>query len=184
MLRHQALDLTLSEHGEAVLPVAAGDLSMVPHLRGGDLLLVRRAQGAPARGHLIVFRQNDYLVVHRYLGGARTPDGRPCYRTRGDGRSALDPPVLAADVVARAVAVRSGGTWRSLDGPAAGVYARMVAWHDLFWAAAAVAAQRAGLGGIAAALDRGLLRLGAPLVFPLLHRRIAPPGESGRRAAV
>lgn len=166
------------------MPVATGDASMEPHLRGGDLLLVRAAPTPPTSGDLLVFRQQDYLVVHRYLGRARASDGQACLRTRGDGRSLLDPPVLARDVVARVVAVRRGGTWRSLEGRGAAAYALLIAWHDLFWAAATALARRAGFGGIASALDRGLLRLGAPLVFPLCHRRIVPPATSGSDATV
>jgi len=178
VLRDQALRLLLFERGEAVVFVTEGDTSMVPHLRGGDAVLAAPLAAPPRRGDLLLYRQQDYWVVHRCLGWAAAPDGRNGLRTRGDGRNVLDPHLVVEDVRARVVALRRGGVWRSLQGPAACVYARFMAWHDLFWSAAGVVARRAGLGRAVAAIDFGVLRLSVPLVFPILHRRIAPPAVS------
>jgi hypothetical protein len=79
------------------------------------------------------------------------------------------------NVLARVVALRGGGVWRSLAGPAARLYARAMAWHDLGWAAAGHAARKVGLGAPVAWCDLGLLRLLVPFVFPLCHRRIPLP---------
>jgi len=157
---------------------------MRPHLLGGDRIAVVAPRPIPRAGDLLVFRQQDYLVVHRYLGRARTPGGDACLRTRGDGRSELDPPVSPDAVAARVVAVSRKGAWRSFEGRGASVYARLVAWHDLAWAAAGVAARGIGLGRLAATLDRGLLALGGALLFSLIHRRIAPPAVAGPDASV
>jgi hypothetical protein len=175
VLRDQALRLMLSERGEAVVLVTEGDTSMFPHLRGGDAVLAAPLAAPPRRGDLLLYRQQDYWVVHRCLGWAAAPDGRSGLRTRGDGRNILDPHLVAEDVRARVVALRRGGVWCSLQGPPARVYALFMAWHDLFWAAAGVVARRAGLGRAVAAIDLGVLRLAVPLAFPLLHRWIAPP---------
>jgi hypothetical protein len=174
----QALDLVMSQRGQVVIPITAGDSSMIPHLRGGDAVLAIPPDGVPSSGELVLFWQMDYWVVHRSLGPVVTRDGRSGLRTRGDGRNALDPLVVVDDVRARIVAVRRGGVWRSLDGTPARIYARLVAWHDLFWAAAGVVAGRVGLGRAVAATDRALLRLAVPLVFPLIHGRIAAPAGS------
>ena len=168
----QALDLVMSQRGRAVIPITDGDTSMRPHLLGGDAVLAVPIAGPPAPGELLLFRQHDYFVVHRCLGPVTTADGRSGLRTRGDGRNVLDPLVALNNVRARVVALRRGGCWRSLEGRPARAYARLMAWHDLSWAATGHAAAKVGLGSVAAAVDLGLLRLLVPLAFPALHRRL------------
>ena len=184
VLRDHALELMLSDRGEVIVSVTEGDTSMVPHLRGGDAVLAVPSVAVPGPGDLLLFRQQDYWVVHRCLAWASASDGSRCLRTRGDGRNELDPPLPPADVRARIVALRRGGAWRSLQGGPARWYARCVAWHDMFFAAAGVLARKAGLGPAAAAIDRGTLRFWAPLTFPICHRRIAPPAASGSERPV
>jgi hypothetical protein len=174
-----AVRLLLQEKRSVVLLIAAGDTSMVPLLRGGDAVLAAPWSGQLCAGELLVFRQHDYLVVHRCLGGASTPEGAPCLRTRGDARTELDPPVLAERVVARVRAIRRAGVWRSLDGPGARLHGRLVAWHVLFWAASAIVLGRIGLRPAASAIDRGLLAIAIPCTFPFLHPRLAPPSGEG-----
>lgn len=175
MLSAQSLRLVLSQQARAVVPIATGDTSMEPHLSGGDVVEAAVAPATPRPGDLLIFAQRDYLVLHRYLGTARTPDGEPCLRTRGDGRNELDPPVAAGAVVARAVAVRRAGVWRSLEGPGPSLYARLVAWHALAWAAAGIAARKVGLGGVVRSLDGALLGVASRLFFVPMHGRIAAP---------
>lgn len=183
VLRDQALRLMLSERGAAIVLVTEGDTSMVPHLRGGDAVLVVPLASPPGQGDLLLYRQQEYWVVHRCLGWT-VADGRHGLRTRGDGRNELDPRLHAEDVRARVVALRRGGAWRSLQGAPARGYARCIAWHDLFFAAAGIVARKAGLGRAVAAIDLGVLRLCVPLAFPVFHRRIAPPAVSGPEASV
>lgn len=176
--------MLLSERGAALIIVTDGDASMVPHLRGGDAVLAVPAVAAPRPGDLVLYRQQDYWVVHRFLGRVVTRDGRGGLRTRGDGRNTLDPLLLAEDVLASVVALRRGGAWRSLEGRPARVYARLMAWHDLVWAFAGVIARKSGLGGLVAAIDLVVLRFAVPLAFPLFHRRIAAPAFPGPDATV
>jgi hypothetical protein len=171
--------MMLSEQGGAVLAVAEGDTSMLPHLRGGDAVLAVLPSGSPRPGDLVLFRQQDYWVVHRCLGQAFSEDGRTGLRTRGDGRNNLDPFLALEDVLGRVAGLRRGGVWRSLEGRRARAYARAVAWHDLSWAAAGVALGRAGLAGFVAVLDLALLRVLVPIVFPWCHRRISSPSVPG-----
>lgn len=171
MIRDLALDLLLDENGSAVVPIAEGDRSMLPHLAGGDAVLAVAATD-PRAGDLVLYRQQDYWVVHRCLGRV---DGA-AFRTRGDGRNVLDPPLAREQVRGRVIAVRRGGRWRSLEGGPARAYARLVGWHDLVWAGSGVLAGRIGLGRAVAAVDAAVLRVIAPLLFPLLHRRIDLPG--------
>src|SRR6185436_17323623 len=139
----QALDLVMSQRGHVVVPITAGDTSMIPHLRGGDAVLAIPPTGPPSRGDLVLFGQQDYWVVHRCLGPVVTREGRRGLRMRGDGRNVLDPLVVPADVRARVIALRRGGVWRSLQGPFARVYAQLMACHDLFWASVGVVARQA-----------------------------------------
>lgn len=175
--RERALSLMFAERGGAVVVVAGGDTSMAPHLAGGDAVWAVPS-GAPAAGDLILYRQRDYWVVHRCLGRATAKDGREGLCTRGDGRNVLDPLLSAADVVARVVAVRRGGAWRSLESAPGRIYARLMAAHDLAWAALGVASRAVGLGALVAGLDRLVLTAIVPLAFPLFHPRIAPPAAS------
>lgn len=178
VLNDDALRLLIDSGRTAVLPVREGDRSMAPLLRGGDA--VAAAAGGPrGLGDLLVFLQRDYLVVHRFLGRARTRDGGSCLRTRGDGRNALDPPLDPGRVRARVSAVRREGCWRSLEGPGAALFRTLVAWHALAWSAAGVLARPVGLARVVAALDRAILSAGVPLLFPLLHRQAAPPPSEG-----
>src|SRR5262245_28173550 len=118
VVRDEALKLALASRGAAVVTIVPGDRSMEPTLSGGDALLVVPLPAEPSVGDILVFRQNADLIVHRYLGRARTPDGNPCWRTRGDGRAELDPPLDPSAVRARAAALRVAGTWRPVDGRA------------------------------------------------------------------
>ncbi|HZN55268.1 MAG TPA: hypothetical protein VFB67_08090 [Candidatus Polarisedimenticolaceae bacterium] len=166
MHRDQALELLLSERGSAILAITDGDESMAPHLRGGDAVRAVPVR-EPRPGDLLLYRQQDYWVVHRCLGPI--PGG---WRTRGDGRNVLDPPLAPENVRGRVDAVRRGGAWRSLEGGPARAYARLVGWHDLFWAGCGVIARKVGLARAVAALDAALLRVAAALLFPAVHRRI------------
>ena len=175
VLRDQALRFMLERRGAAIVPVTGGETSMVPHLYGGDAVLVVPLGRPPAPGDLLLYRQQDYWVVHRCLGAATGPDGAPGFRTRGDGRNVLDPHLLSDNNLARVVALRRAGQWSSLQGSSARGYARCMAWHGLCWAAAGVLARKARLGNAVAAMDLATLRTVVPLVFPLIHRRIPPP---------
>jgi len=177
--RERALDLLFSERGRAVVLVADGDTSMRPHLVGGDAVLAAPSSGRPDPGELLLYRQQDYWVVHRCLGRVTAKDGREGVRTRGDGRNVLDPLLQEADIRARIVAVRRRGEWRSLEGASARAYARLMAWHDLAWAAAGLAGGALGLATLIASIDQLVLRLAVPLAFPLFHRRLAPPTPAG-----
>jgi phage repressor protein C with HTH and peptisase S24 domain len=51
--------------------------SMVPTLTEGQLLAIEFSPDRLSRGDMLVYRQEGLLMVHRLLGHARTPDGRP-----------------------------------------------------------------------------------------------------------
>ncbi len=171
--------MTLLARAEADRSIQVHGGSMSPTLASGSVIRVDFRQRSPRFGDLLVFRQADYLAVHRYLGTARLADGAICLRTRGDGILALDPPVEPSRVAGRVVALERNGVWRSLLPRRARVYAWLVAFHDLAFAAIGVLSGRADrrLGRAVLHprvewLDRGLLRLAHAALFVLLHPRV------------
>jgi len=160
--------------------------SMEPTLRPGQTVAVEFAPRSLRVGDLLLFRQADYLVVHRLLGRSAFPDGRAGLRTRGDARPGLDPRLAPADVVGRVVAAqRPDGAWIGFTGGRARAWARAAAWHDLAWAAAGVLVRPLGAraGRAVAALDRSLLQAAHRLLFAACHRAVAPPvGHPGSGA--
>jgi hypothetical protein len=167
-----AIGLLRDGAASAVLGIV-GD-SMRPTLLPGDEVRVDLSPRPPRFGELLLFRQADYLVVHRYLGPARRPDGTPCLRTRGDGRIVLDPALDPAGVRGRAVAFRRGGAWRTLQGAGPRAWAIAVGAHAWFWSALASVLP---VRRVAAAADRGLLLAASALAFKIVHR--VEPGPSG-----
>lgn len=173
--------------------------SMTPTLRPGDLVAVDFSQVSLRRGDILLFRQVDYLTVHRLLGTARLPDGGPCLRTRGDGRHRLDPALDRSRVHGRVFAVLKEGGWRDMRSGTARFYAQALALHDLAWAGAGVLAARfdrlVGLRGerrfleaVTAFVDQKLLGLVHRVLFSLAHSQIDSPeglddvpGEEPRR---
>jgi hypothetical protein len=163
-----ALELLGEGAGRAVFEVRGR--SMKPTLRDGDAVLVLLNDRDVRPGDLAVFRLGPDTVVHRCV--AVDADR---LRFRGDGREDLDPPIAAAEVLGRVVALRRAGEWLGLEGRAARLYARAVALHARFWSAS-----RGRLGGAATRLDRGLLRAADRLAFGACHRPVPePPGLPG-----
>ena len=163
--------------------------SMHPMLRPDQELAVDFGASDLRRGDLLLYRQLDYLVVHRLVGWFPRDSGPRFLKTRGDGRVDIDPPLDPQRFVGRVTAVRDGDGWWRLRGRRARLYAGCLAWHDLTWAGLVSLAGMGDRGfkklglktpflGITARIDRGLLRLAHALLFRHLHRRTAsPPGE-------
>jgi len=177
-LLEAAAELLERTGGRGVVHLRDDARSMEPTLRPGQAVAVEFAPRRLRVGDVLLFRQADYLVVHRLLGRSAFPDGRPGLRTRGDARPGLDPRLAPADVLGRVVAARrSDGVWIGFDGGPARAWARAAAWHDLAWAAAGVVVRPLGATGgrAVAALDRLLLRTAHRLLFAVCHRAVAPP---------
>jgi hypothetical protein len=185
----EAVDLLRAEGREALFRIRDTDTSMVPTLDPGRLVMIDFRPPRLRRGDLLLFRQSDYLVVHRLVGTARLPSGRSGLRTRGDAMHRLDPALSESDVVGRAVAAETRLGWRSLVGGRARLFARAMAWHDLWWARAGAGIARGGALAARAvplvcAIDRALLRLAHAALFRLTHRRMSRPPSDRSFAAV
>jgi hypothetical protein len=177
-----AVDLMGRTGRRAVLPMRGE--SMTPTLRAGQLIDVALTPCEPELGDLLLYRQQDYLVVHRYLGPASWEDGAPRFRTRGDARLELDPPLERARVRGRVLAIEEHGRGWSLDGGGARAWAMAVGLHDLAWAAIGVLAGsgesalarvglRVDLRSPVARTDRAMLGLAHRLLFRALHHSSA-----------
>ena len=77
--------------------------SMFPTIRHDDLVLLSPLRRSVRRGDIVLAPLGTGLMLHRVV---EMNAGRVI--TRGDARAANDVPILASDVVARAVAVRHG----------------------------------------------------------------------------
>lgn len=77
--------------------------SMFPTIRHDDLVLLSPLRRSVRRGDIVLVPLGRGLMLHRAV---HVDVGRLI--TRGDARTADDVPVLASDVVARAVAVQHG----------------------------------------------------------------------------
>jgi hypothetical protein len=176
LLREGNVQAVVQVHGE----------SMVPTLRSGRRVAAEFGTGLPRLGDLVVFRQADYLAVHRCLGTTRTAAGRIRLRTRGDGRTDCDGPVELERVLGKVVALERDDGWRAASGAAARAYAVCVALHDRCWALAGEVATRvdAALGRrflrpAVEGADRLSLRLADTMFFRAAHRRVRAPASAG-----
>ena len=89
--------------GKVHLKVAGA--SMVPALWPGDLVTVRRCDPEELQpGSIVVFRQNERLVVHRLM---HWQEG--CVVTRGDSHPCLDRPTPAGEVIGRVESIQRDG---------------------------------------------------------------------------
>jgi hypothetical protein len=183
-LQDEALDLMGLSGGSHVWPMQGG--SMLPTLKDGQRVAIRLSAKELARGDLLLFRQEDYLVVHRLLGNTTGQGGEPRLRTRGDGRIALDPPLDPSLVRGVVVAIEDDGSWWDLRGGGARLYAIAVFLHDFFWAVSGMVARK--LEGLLRKLgvslpivamveriDRALLSLVHRSLFKHLHARYTLP---------
>ena len=161
--------------------------SMRPTLPPDSLLCVDFAPAGLRRGDLLLFRQGEYLAVHRLLFRSTDREGSPCLRTRGDNVLALDPPVDPARVIGRVTAMRRDGVWRDLLTRPARLYAALLAFHDFFWTGSSVVADRTldrafrvlhlpfSLRRTIVRLDGALLRAADRLFFDAIHAQVPPP---------
>jgi signal peptidase I len=82
--------------------------SMLPFVRPGDILLVRKQELEQLiPGDIVLFAQNEQLLTHRVVGDDRWRE-TPFLVTRGDALVAKDPPVFAYQLLGRVAAIFRG----------------------------------------------------------------------------
>jgi hypothetical protein len=159
---------------------------MLPTIVDGQKVVIKLGRRRLERGDLILFRLAKDLVVHRLLGESVSPEGRPCLRTRGDGRQFFDPPVYHEMVEGRVIALQTEQGWCELRSAGAKIYSLCLVLHGFCWTMLSLLARRVegALRGAGIAwpmqcwigrLDAGLLRLVHRLLFKPLHARYTLP---------
>ena len=107
----------MRSQGAAYLRVSG--CSMVPWIRAGDFVFVRRFDFAKiAVGDVIVFRRNGLVVTHRAICrvNAAPPDKTASLLvTKGDASDETDLPVSAAEFLGRATRIHRGRQHIDLD---------------------------------------------------------------------
>jgi signal peptidase len=99
-------------NASGVVHLRVAGSSMIPILWPGDLVFVRPCDFSQLEpGMVIVFRQNERLVIHRII---RWEHGAVV--TRGDARARLDGPVDREDVIGRVDEVLRNGKPVDLNG--------------------------------------------------------------------
>ncbi len=83
--------------------------SMVPALRGGEVLTIEPAQASSLRIGDIVFIRHPVLgpAIHRLVRIRRGPDGTRLLQTKGDGLLSLDAPVEPAQILGKVAGLDS-----------------------------------------------------------------------------
>lgn len=108
--------------------------SMRPLLHDGDVVRIEHGVRDIRRGDILVFRQDDGLVVHRFLRRAGDHSA-PLFITKGDNVRHLDVPVAATAVVGRVLSMRRGeAAERTLDTRGWRLFGRFLALFMLAWA--------------------------------------------------
>ncbi len=91
--------------------------SMIPFLRGQEILTVRKVPTSSLRkGDLIFFRNRQGRpVVHRIIGRIRKGAAGVTFRTKGDALTVPDEPVPSEEVLGKVCKVENGSGKRNLE---------------------------------------------------------------------
>jgi signal peptidase I len=98
------------ESGKFVELPATG-YSMFPTLRPGDRVLVKPVikDEMPEPGSIVVFRDNDQLIIHRLIKILQNEEGNNSFEARGDSRSMSDKILPVQHIIALAVSYKRAG---------------------------------------------------------------------------
>jgi signal peptidase I len=100
----------MRSQGSAYLRVSGS--SMVPWIRPGDFVFIRRFDFAKiSAGDVVVFQRSGLLVVHRairHVHGAPSEKAASLLITKGDASSEEDIPVCAEEFLGRATRIHRG----------------------------------------------------------------------------
>jgi signal peptidase I len=98
------------ESGNSVVLPATG-YSMFPTLRPGDRVLVKPVikDEMPIPGSIVVFRDNDQLIIHRLIKILQNEEGNDCFEARGDSRPVSDKILPVQHIIGLAVSYKRAG---------------------------------------------------------------------------
>jgi signal peptidase I len=94
----------------SALRVKVTGMSMIPFLRGGEILTLRKVDGSSLkRGDLNLFRNKaGYSILHRVVRITRRKSGPPAFQTKGDALIASDDPVLENEILGKVCKIVKG----------------------------------------------------------------------------
>ena len=112
----EVLAAALDKWGQAgekhLIPIVGK--SMRPLIQPGDQVLIKHGHINVRRGDVIVFLQEEKMVVHRLLRICK--DGsKTIFITKGDNTSYLDSPISAHQVIGRVLKIKRGDRWVLID---------------------------------------------------------------------
>ncbi len=100
-------------HGEVRVEVTGS--SMLPAVRPGDRLVVRRREFSEVQaGQIVLYSRGGGLVAHRVVSRVASPEGERLV-TRGDSLLRDDSPVQASEVVGAVVSIQRHGREMSAE---------------------------------------------------------------------
>jgi signal peptidase I len=102
---HATLDLWRAQGKQHSISIT-GD-SMLPLLHDGDRVLVTHDCAKIEPGDVIVFWQAERLFVHRITQRTQI-NGQIYWRTKGDNAPDVDPPITAAQIIGKVIAIQRG----------------------------------------------------------------------------
>ncbi len=125
-----ALDIWDETGKQSLIPITGR--SMLPLLRPGDHVTVEHGCLKIKRGEIIVFRQENKLVVHRVIRFDDTPNER-VFVTKGDNVFYFDSPVAESQLVGRVSIVQRGEQRLFIDTTPWQIVGGLIAISTLAW---------------------------------------------------
>lgn len=107
--------------------------SMTPTMPAGSSLVLRHGGRGARVGSVVAYLREGQGVVHRVVRTRRAAGGRRELQTQGDASHRPDAWIGEEQVLAVVIAAGPAGAERSLEGPWAGLRARLRAWRLRRW---------------------------------------------------
>jgi signal peptidase I len=89
--------------------------SMAPLFCEGDQILIEYGTKWVRMGDILVFRQDDRMVVHRVLSVVRKGATISWWITKGDNNIHIDPPVTPEQAIGRVIGACHSGSVKRID---------------------------------------------------------------------
>jgi signal peptidase I len=88
--------------------IPATGYSMYPTLKPGDRVMVKPLlkDQIPVLGSIVVFRDNDQLIIHRLIRIFQNEEGIKCFEAKGDSRSESDKILPVKQLIGLAVSYK------------------------------------------------------------------------------
>ncbi len=108
-----ALELIKHSEGEYYLQVSG--ISMLPLVRAGDYVRIKKISGDLHRGDIVVFQKSNGLITHRVIRISKTYGNGMTLLTKGDNSIVPDPPIISNVIIGKVIAIRRNNREMRLD---------------------------------------------------------------------